>query len=120
MNTFRIVWFMVLALAAGRAFADTHYVVKDNAGAATPFTNWTMAASNIQQAIDDAACVAGDTVLVTNGVYDTGGVAAARRVYIDTVGITVRSVNGPGVTVIDGQAQVKIGSSARRAASRQG
>ena len=49
---------------------------------------------------------AGDTVLVTNGVYDTGGgsIAAgmANRVAITNT-VTVRSVNGPDVTIIRGQ-----------------
>ncbi|MDD5677645.1 MAG: choice-of-anchor Q domain-containing protein [Kiritimatiellae bacterium] len=82
-------------VCAGAALADTHYVVKDNAGAESPFTNWTTAASNIQQAIDDAQCVASDTVMVSNGLYDAGqtvatGHAASNRVVI-LKAITVRA-----------------------------
>jgi hypothetical protein len=36
-----------------------------------PYTNWAIAATTIQAAVDAAAY--GDLVLVTNGVYDSGG-----------------------------------------------
>ncbi|MCX7872790.1 MAG: hypothetical protein N2487_05845, partial [Verrucomicrobiae bacterium] len=79
-----------------------------------PGTNWTTAFRTIQQAIDTAAT--GDTVLVTNGVYETGGRTASigsslNRVVIEKK-ITVQSVNGPEATIIKGQGP--IGSSAVR------
>ena len=56
--------------------ADMHYVSLSG-GHTPPFTNWPTAATNIQAAID--AAVSNDTVLVTNGVYDTGGVVVHGR-----------------------------------------
>jgi hypothetical protein len=92
--------------------ADTHYVSLTGSHTA-PYTNWTTAATNIQAAID--AATSGDIVLVTNGVYDSGGLAVysnmTNRVAI-TKPVTVRSVNGAEATVIKGQGP--IGNSAVR------
>jgi len=81
---------------------DTHYVNMANPSPAVPYTTWATAATNIQGAVD-AAC-AGDTVLVTNGVYASGwrvvdGVT--NRVVVDKP-LNLLSVNGPEVTMIDG------------------
>ena len=82
-----------------------HYV---NPGSSTPaarYTSWATAATNIQDAVD-AADVPGAVVLVTNGVYNAGGRAVVgvmtNRLAIDQP-VTVRSVNGPAVTVIKGK-----------------
>lgn len=54
-------------LLAGPAFATTRFVNVSNAAPAAPFTNWSMAATNIQAAIDAAA--SGEEVLVAPGIY---------------------------------------------------
>lgn len=80
-----------------------HCVNTANPGSAPPYTNWTTAATNIQDAIDVAA--EGAFVLVTNGIYASGGkvtvgdltnrVALAARQ-------TLLSINGPAATAIQG------------------
>ena len=87
-----------------QASASVHYVDLNSTNAAPPYTNWITAATNIQDAVDTAN--PGDIVLVTNGVYQTGG----RTLYNDpptnrvsvTKLITLLSVNGPAVTTIQG------------------
>lgn len=68
-----------------------------------PYADWTTAATNIQTAIDLAAI--GDIVLVTNGVYGSGGKVKAgdltNRIALDKA-LIVMSVNGAANTAIVG------------------
>jgi len=80
-----------------------HYVDAANATPQPPYASWAAAANNIQDAIE--AAPPGEIVLVTNGLYGTGGKVMAgdltNRVAVAS-GVTVTSVNGPSLTVIQG------------------
>jgi hypothetical protein len=64
-----------------------------------PYVDWTTAATNIQDAVNEAG--AGDTVLVTNGTY-----ILSSQITIDE-GVAVRSATGPDSTTIDGNGEVR-------------
>ena len=86
--------------------SPTHYVWANSPTPTWPYTNWATAAQTIQDAVN--AADVNDTVLVTNGVYATGGAVTpgyslTNRVCI-TQAITVLSVNGPANTFIVGAA----------------
>ncbi|MFH1476217.1 MAG: right-handed parallel beta-helix repeat-containing protein [Verrucomicrobiota bacterium] len=99
------------AICIQMAGAATNYVDRYGANPVPNYTNWATAATNIQDAVDVAAV--GNTVLVSNGVYDTGAkitpsYALTNRVCV-TAAITVRSVNGPNSTFIKGQPSPETG-----------
>ena len=59
---------------AARLFAAAlRYVDVDSTNARPPYTIWATAATNIQDAVD--ASVAGDEIVITNGIYATDGSA---------------------------------------------
>lgn len=93
----------LITLLTTSSLATVHYVDLNSTNATPPYTDWSTAATNIQDAID--ASTNGDTVLVTNGVYATGGKeivgGITNRIAVDSA-ITVQSVNGPWVTIVQG------------------
>jgi hypothetical protein len=96
----------ITILSALNAFSVDYYVDASRPDDTGIATSWITAKKNIQAAI--ALTSDGDTVWVTNGVYNTGGDIAPgyslmNRVCI-TNAITVQSVNGPTETLIEGSA----------------
>ncbi|MCL4178086.1 MAG: PKD domain-containing protein [Verrucomicrobia bacterium] len=95
---------LLASLVADHAFATVRYVDANSTNATPPYTNWASAAATIQQAADAAA--PGDEIVVTNGVYATGGRAVGTGDLVNRVAVqkplTLRSVNGPEFTIIQG------------------
>ena len=86
---------VLLVLCGTSALATTHYVDLNSPSPTSPYRDWATAATNIQDAVDAAGF--GDTVLVTNGLYRlTDEITVSKA-------LTIQSVNGPEVTIVNGQ-----------------
>ncbi len=88
-----------LSLHASISMAATRYVNPASPAPSPPYTSWATAATTIQDAVDEA--VGGDTVMVTNGHY-----LLSAEILVET-NMTIRSVNGPSSTIVDGQGSVR-------------
>lgn len=95
---------IVVRLTEHGGASPVHYASPSGASV-WPYATWANAARDIQDALN--AAVSGDTVLVTNGTYASGGMAVAgsmtNRVSLSKA-VVLRSVNGPAVTMIEGAA----------------
>lgn len=100
----KILLAICLSLICMQVLAATTWYVTTNGSDGADGTTWETAKQTIQAAIDVAA--SNDTVLVSNGVYATGGRvvygAMTNRVAV-TNAVTLRSANGPTVTTIRGK-----------------
>ncbi|MDF7825045.1 choice-of-anchor Q domain-containing protein [Pontiellaceae bacterium B12227] len=70
------------------------YHVSPTGSSTSPYLTWETAATNIQDAVD--ICINGLTVLVANGTY-----TSLTEITVSH-NITVKSVNGPDYTIVDG------------------
>jgi hypothetical protein len=110
---FGIIVCMLVYIITFSATATTRYVDINNPTPQSPYTNWSTAATVIQNALD--VCSDGDIVIVEKGVYATGvaGVSELSRISISN-GVSVISLHGPEQTIIVGSGPV--GPSAVRGA----
>jgi PKD repeat protein len=83
---------------------STHYVAANSTNPVSPFTSWTTAATNIQDAVDAART--GDEIVVGDGLYAVGGRAVSTNQLLNRIAVTnmlsLRSANGPQFTFIQG------------------
>jgi len=90
---------IIFAILGFRSDAAVFYVNNSNPTPLAPYASWATAAADIQSAVN--AATDGDLVLVTNGVYQTGG-SSGNRVTASKA-LVIQSINGPAATIIQGQ-----------------
>ena len=76
--------------------------------------SWATAKRTIQAAVNDATD--GETIMVTNGVYNSGGAELSEHLLLNRIvvskSVSVHSVNGPSVTIIEGSGTNTFGTDA--------
>ena len=87
--------FVLTAIASRGAIL---YVDASATNPVPPYASWSTAATNIQDALDDAT--AGDEVDVANGLYATALPAGSFGLTVNQ-GVLLQSVNGPQSTFVD-------------------
>lgn len=85
---------LLIALGAGTLHAVTRYV-SPMGGNVAPYTDWAGAATTIEAAVKAAA--AGDTIIVSNGVY-----TPAAGIVLSNAAITIQSLNGSDTAIVNG------------------
>ena len=95
---------ILLAVSSGLMAQTTYYVDVNVSGGSHNGSSWANAFLTIQEGVD--ATIAGDIVLVNDGTYNVGttvtpGYSLNNRVCISNA-ITVQSLNGKAVTIIEG------------------
>jgi len=78
---------------------NVHFVNINNPSPVPPYSSWETAATNIQDAVDIAWN--GAVILVTNGTYILNS-----QIDVDK-NLTIKSVNGPENTIVDGNNSVR-------------
>ena len=84
-------------MLAANCMAATHYVRPSSAGASDPYTSWGTAGTSIITVVNAALTNTGTKVIwVTNGTYYLSNQVAVSSA------LTLQSVNGRDVTIVDG------------------
>jgi hypothetical protein len=96
----------ISATAQVEVVEANYYVDAGNLSPAVPYTNWATAATNIQDAVDEARIIPGSTVWVADGIYNSGSRVFPQSACLNRLviadNIRVQSVNGPQTTFIVG------------------
>ena len=91
---------LCLAVAIASVSIADVYVDKNGTNPVAPYNSWSTAATTISDAVSSAD--AGDTIYVTNGHY-----RITSQITVDG-DITVESINGPEVTIVDAQTYSRV------------
>ena len=92
---------IILLFLSKIAHAATVYVDVDGSNPTPPYSSWNTASTTIQDALFSAT--SGDNILVTNGNY-----RITSEIQVNTSDVTIQSVNGPDVTVVDAQTYSRV------------